>query len=344
MRTSFTLALTAMTVAAAAQCLHDPLIAPDEVILCPSESITLTTQEADSYQWLKDGTPIPGADQQDHIVSAFDDGGSMFTVIATVDGCAEASPGVLVDGWVFLLPFVMHAGDDPIDVGPNGSIYCEGDTALLILMPPYDTNIQWTESGNPIPGADNDTLVVTEAGSYSASGAPGICPNFQQQLGVTIAIAFQPAFQPTIIEIGDMLCIYPNDFTWHQWYFDGEPMGFGECFTPTVAGSYTVSASYIKVCGPGLSEPHDVVLGIHDQDRALSLRAWPNPATDQCTVTFNEPLHGAWRLMDASGRLIQTGRFNGGHSATLSLVGLEPGNYFLLTEGITAPFRIAVVR
>jgi hypothetical protein len=45
---------------------------------------------------------------------------------------------------------------------------------------PYDTNIQWYDNGNPIPGANNDTLFVTSAGSYTFSGAPSLCPNYIQ--------------------------------------------------------------------------------------------------------------------------------------------------------------------
>ncbi|MBP7407431.1 MAG: hypothetical protein KA941_01605 [Flavobacteriales bacterium] len=337
-----TLLLNLTVIAGLAQCTFTPTISPNSVILCPNSSEVLTTEVCDSYQWYKDGSPIPGATQQTHSVSYFEDGGSSFSVEATLNGCTEMSGSVLVDGWVFLLPFVMHAGDEPFSVGPNGSTYCEGDTALLILMPPYDTNIQWTNDGVPIPGATDDTLVVTTPGNYHVTGAPSLCPDFVQQLGVILSVDFWPAFQPTIIEIGDMLCIYPNDFTWHQWYLDGEPLSGGECITPVVAGSYTVSATYLKNCGPGISEPYDFFLGIADRTTTTQLFVRPNPANTECTITSSLPIQGPWTLTDMAGREVRQGRFNGCTQCSMELGEVEGGNYLLTVSDRSV--RIAVVR
>lgn len=326
--------------AAQAQCPFTPTISPNSVILCPGEGAVLSTEPYDSYQWYKDGQPIAGATNQTHVVSAFNDGGSSFTAEATLDGCTEMSAALLVDGWVFLLPFVMHAGDEPIGVGPNGSLYCEGDTALLILMPPYDINIQWTESGVPIPGATDDTLVVTTAGNYHVSGAPSLCPNFQQQLGVTIAIDFWPSFQPTIIQVDGLLCIYPNTFTGFLWYLDGEPIAADECFVPTIPGSYTVSASYVGECGPGLSEPF-IVLGLSDPQTSVS-SAHPNPANDHITISSATPMIGDWRMLDAAGRAVLGGRFNSCTPCVIDLQKVDAGNYALVTD--LGTLRVAVVR
>jgi hypothetical protein len=324
--------------AAQAQCPFTPTISPNSIILCPGEGAVLSTEPYDSYQWYKDGQPVAGATDQTHVVNAFNDGGSSFTVEATLDGCSEMSAAVLVDGWVFLLPFVMHAGDEPIDIG--GSTYCEGDTALLILMPPYDINIQWTNGGVPIPGATDDTLVVTTAGNYHVSGAPSLCPSFQQQLGVTITIDFQAAFDPTIIEVGELLCIYPNDFTWHQWYLNGEAIAEGECFTPTEPGSYTVSALYNGLCGPGLSDPF-IIMGT-DELSDINLLASPNPAHEHMTLSAAAALHGPWRLVDMAGREVNAGRFSGCTQCVIDLSTMETGTYALVTD--LGTLRVAVVR
>ncbi|MBK6754138.1 MAG: hypothetical protein IPG69_11235 [Flavobacteriales bacterium] len=165
-----TLLLNLTVIAGLAQCTFTPTISPNSVILCPNSSEVLTTEVCDSYQWYKDGSPIPGATQQTHSVSYFEDGGSSFSVEATLDGCTEMSASVLVDGWVFLLPFAITDGDPPYAITENGAFYCTGDTAFLILDMPYDPAIQWTNNGAPMIGATDDTLVVTKVATTVSAG------------------------------------------------------------------------------------------------------------------------------------------------------------------------------
>lgn len=342
MRTTFTLALSAISGSISAQCPHDPLITPPEVILCPGESITLTTQEADGYQWLKDGMPIPGALAQEYTVNYSDDGGSLFNVIATVDGCSETSPGVLVDGWAFLFPYVIHEGDEPAFIGGNGESYYCPDAFVQLVAGSVAVNIQWTFNGQPIPDANGQSIVPVESGYYSMSGAPAVCPDFIMQLGLEIPIFFIDPIVPAIVPIGDQLCLYPTSPTF-QWYLNGEPITADACFTPSIGGTYTVAADY-EGCGMVLSEPYDLALGIDTPVEGASMSAFPNPASDAITVTADAPLLGSWQLTDASGRLVLAGRFEGSQSAELALNGLEPGNYLLAAKSFAAPLRIAVVR
>jgi hypothetical protein len=134
------------------------------------------------------------------------DAGSQFSVRARLNGCDEHSPTVLVDGWLFLLPVVQTVGlRYPLCLGR--------DTLTLIFRPPYTTSIQWTLNGQPIPGANDDTLLVTNTGDYCVSGAPEICPGFVQTLGVTLSYTFIQCGQGTgIEEYGhvDDIKLYPN--------------------------------------------------------------------------------------------------------------------------------------
>ncbi len=172
------------TPSAAAQCAHNPTVTPNNLIFCPGGgSDTLWTQSYQVYQWYKDGVIQPGDTFQYRRVTHLD-AGSMFSVDATLNGCTERSPHVLVDGWVFLLPVVATDGlRFPL---------CIGDTLRLRLLPPYTVNIQWTNGGVPIPGATDDTLIVTTDGDYCVSGAPELCPAFLQQLGVILTYRFVP--------------------------------------------------------------------------------------------------------------------------------------------------------
>lgn len=339
MKATLTLAFALLGTIAASQCDHDPVITPGEVILCPNEGIILSTQPADSYQWYKDGSPLFNANQQTLMVSAASDAGSVFTVLSTLDECGEFSPGVLVDGWAFLPPFVIHEGDEPVSIGTKGeSYYCPG-AFIQLTLGSVTENIQWTFNGDPIPGANETVLYPTEAGFYSASGAPAECPDFIMSLGVEIGIFFLEEAPPVIFQFEESICFSPasTDF---QWYLNGEPFSADACFIPTEGGVYTVEATY--ACDPILSEPFDLVLGLTDESRPRFSLA-PNPAQDAVRIRSAAALNGAWRMIDASGREVLQGRFANCTDCFLVLDGLEPGAYTLFT-GNAVPLRLVVKR
>ena len=329
--------------AAYAQCTFTPIITPDPVMTCPVGFTQVYVEGTyDSYQWFENGQPITGA-----IYPMIEmDGASIgnnLTVQCTLDGCTEMSAPVLVDGWIFLLPYVIHGGDEPNNIGFEGEMFfCEGDTALLVMGQPYTTTIQWTLDGMPIPGATNDTLVVTSNGYYSASGAPEVCPGYIQPLGLELGMFFLPPTTGEIVEVDGQLCIYPTGAQTVQWYLNGAPIVAGECFTPTITGIYTVATSYEGACGPGMSAPYDFFLGITDHGAPFELLARPNPASSECSIAAPRPLQGPWYLMDAAGRHVASGRFTGCTACTLGRVDVEAGNYLLRIEG--QALRIAVVR
>jgi hypothetical protein len=187
-------------------CAHNPTVTPDNLILCPNTTDTLWTQQYDSYKWYKDGNLIPNATNQYYVVSAFNDGGSMFKVEATLNNCTEISPEVLVDGWAFLPVTVITEGlQDTLCAGE--------DTLFLIMGMPYDTDIQWTKGGIDLPGENNDTLVVTTSGVYSVSGAPSTCPDYNQSLGLQLTYTFVNCSVGLDENILSNISIYPNPAT-----------------------------------------------------------------------------------------------------------------------------------
>lgn len=331
MRTIPTLALSLSLGLLKAQCPFDPTIQPDPVILCPGAAEVLSTQVYDSYQWYKDGQPIPGAIQQTHAVNSANDAGSSFTVECTLNGCTEMSPPVLVDGWVFLLPFVMHEGDIEYDMGPNGELlFCEGDTLLLTLMPPYDTNIQWTNGGVPIPGANGPTLTVTENGVYTVSGAPSICPNFIQQLGVSIVAEFTAPARPVITLNGADLCASPAGNS-YQWFLNGQPIaGSTPCIVAGIPGAYTVFVDYGLPC-QAMSDPFGITTGVGERTGRTEVVISPNPATN--TVRFHWPgtRPGTWTVIDAAGRAVVWGEVRTERTQDIDVSRWPAGSYTVRT-------------
>jgi hypothetical protein len=297
--------------------------------MCPGETATLTTQVYDSFQWYKDGQPIPGATDQTLDVDYFTDSGSSFSVLATDDGCAEMSAQVLVDGWVFLPPTVMHEGDEPVSIGPFGEpTYCEGALVQLTLNMPYTESIQWTNNGMPIPGANSPSLIVTEAGSYSVSGAPAVCPNSITNLGLTIDVAFMEPEQPVIMAVDDQLCASPTG-EFYQWYLNGEAIlnSNSICITATEPGAYTVYVDYEHGCQQ-ISEPYlSTSIPTLDGERPWSL--YPSPSTGLVTVTWNGTLPAGtyWSVTDSGGREIRSGFMPVNGPLQVDLGDLSKGTY-----------------
>jgi hypothetical protein len=345
MRTPLLMMLGPLSHALAAQCTFTPTITPASPILCPNSSDLLSTQVYDSCQWYKDGAAIPGAVQQTLTVNAFNDGGSSFTVECTLNGCTELSSPVLVEGWVFQLPTVMHNGDAAYNIDPNGvSWFCEGDTLLLNLLPPYDASILWTDGGQPITGANGTTLAVTGSGAYSVSGAPSICPNYILPLGVTIEAQFSPVEQPVITPDGNDLCAAPLDSS-YQWFLNGAPIAGANtaCITRVGTGSCTVEVGYGTPCSER-SDPF-VVTGI-DERATNELQLFPNPTRGALRVSWPQgaPL-GNWNIVDATGREVLVGRFRGHGDEWIDLGGLRAGRYWLRPElgADWAPAAITVI-
>lgn len=326
MRTSLTLPIALAALATSAQCPFNPTITPNNLMLCPNTGDILTTQVYDAYQWYKEGTAIPGATGQTHPVDAYLDAGSMFSVEATDSGCTEMSPEVLVDGWAFLPPYVIHAGASALYTDGFGiPHHCEGDTVLLIFS--ITENVQWTNNGANIPGATDDTLVVVDDGNFSGSGAPTECPNAIMQLGVTITLAFDAPQQPTITQNGSQLCASPAGLA-YQWYYNGQPLAANPmCIASSGPGTYVVDVTY----NPDCSIPSDpfLITAVQDPARSTAWLVRPTPANEQVVITAGSGTHvEGWQLLDLTGRVVRSGNAHRASSVSVRTSDLPTGRYW----------------
>lgn len=175
-----------------AQCDFEATVEGD-LILCPNANGQLFTQEYEAYQWMKraynetEATPINGATEQFLDVSSANDVGYYISVEVTLDNCTEMSEEILVDSWWFLPVTVASVGD--FEIGNMGeAIICSGDSMFFEINLPYDTNIIWYKDGAEIVGETDTKLVVQEAGAYTVQGAPSICPDYTQYLGLDLIV------------------------------------------------------------------------------------------------------------------------------------------------------------
>lgn len=324
-----------------AQCTFTPTVSPNDLILCPFTEALLSTGTYDAYQWYKDGELIEGATSQTLTVSSMD-AVSSFAVEATLNGCTEMSAEVLVDAWAFLLPFVIHAGDEPLYIEGEGVQHnCEGDTVLLILN--YSQQVRWYHNGSLIEGESDDTLVVVQDGSYTCEGAPDECPDFVMPLGVEVGIRFDPPVQPILSFSNDgLLCAEPEGVA-YQWYlFDAPLAGDQACIEIASEGSYTVAVTYDPDCS--IPSAPFVVTGLGDQEERSVISVFPVPAKDHVTVRWNAAMEGsAWEMVDIVGRRMMDGERGATSEQVIDISSLPQGRYWLRSAGET-PMLIAVMR
>ncbi|MBP6185296.1 MAG: T9SS type A sorting domain-containing protein [Saprospiraceae bacterium] len=202
-----------------AQCDFVPTIEGDPN-LCPFSTTLLQTQQYDSYQWYRtpwggQPEPIAGATGQSLIVTEADLL-STISVEVSMDTCQKTAAGVLVDGYVFLLPSVMHTGNYTFDPVSESFVICSGDTMFLNLLMPYEVNITWYRNGVAMGGEVTPLLAVTEEGDYTVEGAPQICPDYIQPLGLTLSVQVEEC---TSINDPDpatpLFNLFPNPATDH---------------------------------------------------------------------------------------------------------------------------------
>ncbi|CAN5582911.1 hypothetical protein BH10BAC2_BH10BAC2_10900 [soil metagenome] len=241
--------LMAVSFAAKAQCDLKPVITPENTILCPGTKDTLSTTEVfDSYQWFKNSKPIAGATNRFYEIDQYEDAGNFFKVAVTRNGCCDTSKKVLVDGYVFLLPYVVTTGDPGI-YNPNKdvTVQCPGDKIIMTMGLPYTENIQWYNLGRAIQGATGQKYTVTEKGSYTVCGSPAVCPSYTDCQSIPVNVTFDKA-DATITQKGDTL--FTSKAKNYQWYFNEKtiPGAKQNYLVPVKSGNYKVGINTSYNC------------------------------------------------------------------------------------------------
>jgi hypothetical protein len=154
------------------------VVAPAPLILSQPQSATVTlgTNTAFSvsaagsgplsYQWRKDGSPVPSASGGALILTNvnFSDAGAYSVVITSSSGSSTSAPASLT----VLAPPYPTLQSQPTDM----MVFAGSNTAFQVSARGGTIYYQWCKDGTPIPGAASPTLslsnvAVTNAGLYS---------------------------------------------------------------------------------------------------------------------------------------------------------------------------------
>ncbi|MEX1189660.1 MAG: T9SS type A sorting domain-containing protein [Bacteroidia bacterium] len=226
-----------------AQCTFNPVVSPSALSLCPNTSDTLWSTSADSYLWYKNNNPILGATSPFLVVSQIQDAGASFLVVATIAGCSEPSPSVLVSDAD--LPALELSIADSLNANA-----CLGESRNLTLNDPYNINIRWFRNGVQLNGQTNDTLNVIQSGTYSCLAFADNCPSYSQT-SASLEINFNIAQNPIIDFNSNTLELSTTtSAAAYVWYINGELISDSNSntFLPQANGEVTVEVIFNEGC------------------------------------------------------------------------------------------------
>jgi len=249
---------------------------PASTALCSGETVSLDANisgQGLTYTWFKDGTPItsPTIDDSSFIVDANTTGfeGEYQVEIFGDGACVERSAAVSI----------TNAGNFTVTrENPANMVVLPGQTAALtVSTDATGVTYQWYRDGNPITGATNPSLTVsdTETGEYYArvSLTGGTCSSTSVDSETTTVvapaslemdIAYNGSYSPcdnisAVLEISQVRALdsggNETDVTSDvlgsmsfQWFLDGNPIsgGTGSSISLTDVsenGTYHVEAS-----------------------------------------------------------------------------------------------------
>jgi len=181
-----------------------------EGTFCEGGEITLTgTDGFDSYQWIHNGNDIATTSNNTLVVT---ESGSYQLVATSENGCSATSESVTIE--IFENPTV--------DLISEGT-FCEGGEITLTGTNGFDS-YEWIHNGNDIATTSNNTLVVTESGSYQlvatsengcSASSESVIIEFNENPTVDLT------FDGTLCEGGEITLTGTNGFDSYQWSHDG---------------------------------------------------------------------------------------------------------------------------
>lgn len=126
--------------------------------ICTGETVILeSVNAANTYQWLLNGNPLPGATSQQLSVNS---AGNYTLIVSSINGCSATSAPTTVN---------VLTATTPTITSTNGQFsFCQGQSLNLEATPGL-ANYQWYLNNSIIAGATNANLVVTQTGAYTVS-------------------------------------------------------------------------------------------------------------------------------------------------------------------------------
>jgi hypothetical protein len=304
--------------------------APQEA-LCPETTITLSTQEYDSYQWYIRShwgisQPIPGETNRELTITP--PTLRYVRVKVTLDGYSAFSDEVMLDQKIFY-PFIWAFGENVWQDGWGDIHGCADNfkVELYGMDSTYFFNFQWYNGLKPIEGANTNYYNVTGSGFYYYTASPYLCPNVVAFSYDAFRVYIYDPEPPTITQSGDSLLA-----SWNlgQWYYEGEkiPGATSWILLPQNDGHYQFE--YKKSGCYAISEPFLYTSSTSIPDvPSISFKLFPQPADTHLNIEADFHIE-EFRIFNSFGRQVDSGYLNSGR---IDISSLASGVYLLQING-----------
>jgi hypothetical protein len=284
---------------------------------CSGGAVELSTTDGSTWQWYQDGNAIDGATASTLVVVT----SGAYTVVTTSDaGCvSEPSAPAVVN--------VVVTPGTPEVLADGDLTFCDGGVVVLSTPGIPGASYQWSLNGDVLAGAENDSLVVTTAGTYGVTITLGAGCSASSTDNASVVVNPLPD-QPVITQNADSLLTTGTGT--FQWYLDGSPItdATATYVLPTQSGTYTVVVTDANGC-TATSEPFIFIsTAVGGQGAEQTPVIWPNPTDGVLTLRAPSTMAGAtFIIRDLAGRSELSGRV--GASTTIGVDHLAQGSYLL---------------
>jgi hypothetical protein len=267
------------------------------VLTGTSFTVSVTASNANTYQWKKDGNPIPGATSSSYTVSTFDsatDAGAYTVEITSNSPCTNVVISNTANVTKTTCPVITS--------NPIGDTLCAGSALNLSVTAVGANGYKWYRNNTVIPGATSATYSVSSAtsansGTYKVEAVPFtgttcpqiISPDVTVLVESTPVITAQPRGNSNCAPTAHTLRVTTST-TGHsyQWFKNGISISGATIDSLTVTGIPTTGDKYfVQISGtgacPSVSSDTALVISRNPQTQVRLVTNSEQNLVEQCT-------------------------------------------------------------
>ena len=291
------------------------ITAAGPTIFCSGSGVLLSATPGFTYQWLKDGVAISGANTANYTATA--SGAYKVVVVNAATGCTSTTP----------VATVVTVISSPTAIALTPARFCWGGSALLSTSVSglgSALSYQWFFNGTAIPGATSPTYSAGVEGDYTCQIiVTGGCT----VLTSTASVTEVPLPNPLVASTGT--AVYTSGmYITYQWYKDliAIPGATAASTAITGNGNYkvavtdtngcqAVSATYVLTGWTGTNSVTDL--------NQTDVSIYPNPASASVFITAQAPVTAIISSIDGKALITQP------NAKEVSLSSLADGVYII---------------